>query len=143
MSHPILSAVRIGVYIDGLNLFYGGQRLCGRDERGWRWLDVGALADRLVGRNRGWAAQGAAVHRIAYCTAVFDGEENFSTRHQQETFLAALRTTGRVVVEEGTFVIRQVSGQSTRGGARIAVKVHEEKGIGRESGLSSLDRPPH
>ena len=61
--------MRVGVYIDGLNLYYGGRRLCGRYERSWRWHDVTALADRLISRNPRWTAQGAAAHRIVYCTA--------------------------------------------------------------------------
>ncbi|WP_419926878.1 NYN domain-containing protein [Candidatus Poriferisocius sp.] len=120
--------MRVGVYIDGLNLYYGGQHLCGGYERGWRWHDVSALANRLISRNPRWAAQEAAAHRIVYCTAIFVGEENFSTRHQQETYLAALRATGRIVVEEGTFVARHVSGQTTTGGVRMTIKVYEEKG---------------
>ena len=120
--------MRVGVYIDGLNLYYGGQQLCGRSERSWRWHDVTALADRLISRNARWAAQGAVAHRIVYCTAIFVGEENFRSPHQQETYLAALRATGRVVVEEGAFVTRKVSGQSTKGGVRMTIKVYEEKG---------------
>ena len=51
---PLYAAVvRVGVYIDGFNLYYGGRLLCGRNRHGWRWLDLAALADRLIGRNPG------------------------------------------------------------------------------------------
>jgi hypothetical protein len=35
-----LSRVRIGVYVDGFNLYYGARGLCGRGTPGWRWLDL-------------------------------------------------------------------------------------------------------
>jgi hypothetical protein len=47
--------VRIGMYVDGYNLYYGGRGLCGRGKPGWRWLDLRSLADRLVAQRSGWA----------------------------------------------------------------------------------------
>ncbi|CAN3132229.1 hypothetical protein ACNUDN_06058 [Mycobacterium sp. smrl_JER01] len=35
------------MYIDGVNLYYGGRGLCGKGTAGWRWLDVRTPA-RLV-----------------------------------------------------------------------------------------------
>src|SRR5271169_6200566 len=40
--------MRIGVYIDGFNLYYGARGLCGRGTPGWRWIDLRALATDLV-----------------------------------------------------------------------------------------------
>jgi hypothetical protein len=40
--------MRVGVYVDGYNLYYGGRSLCGRGRPGWRWLDLRALSARLV-----------------------------------------------------------------------------------------------
>jgi hypothetical protein len=40
--------VRVGVYVDGFNLYFGARSVCGRGTRGWRWLDVRALAERLL-----------------------------------------------------------------------------------------------
>ena len=48
--------MRIGVYVDGFNLYYGARGLCGRGTPGWRWLDLRGLAADLVGR-RGRAAE--------------------------------------------------------------------------------------
>jgi hypothetical protein len=59
--------VRIGVYIDGFNLYYGARGLCGRGTPGWRWIDLRGLATDLVGRRTNWA--GAQVERVVYCTA--------------------------------------------------------------------------
>ena len=34
--------MRVGVYIDGFNLYYGGISLMGDRAPGWRWLDMRA-----------------------------------------------------------------------------------------------------
>jgi hypothetical protein len=49
--------VRIGVYVDGFNLYYGARGLCGRGTPGWRWLDLRALATDLVGRRTNWPGE--------------------------------------------------------------------------------------
>ena len=47
--------MKIGVYVDGYNLYYGARGHCGRSTAGWRWLDIRALAELLVGRRQDWA----------------------------------------------------------------------------------------
>jgi hypothetical protein len=44
--------MRVGVYVDGYNLYYGGRALSGRGTAGWRWLDIRALAQALVDERR-------------------------------------------------------------------------------------------
>ena len=122
------AAVRVGVYIDGLNLYYGGRHLCGRGTHGWRWLDVAALADRLIGRNADWSARQATARRIMYCTAPITGGPAAEARERQQTYLKALLATGRVSIEEGTFVTRRVTGGDIAGGVRRTIMVREEKG---------------
>ena len=40
--------MRVGVYIDEFNLYYGARQSCGKGTVGWRWLDVRSLvASRL------------------------------------------------------------------------------------------------
>jgi len=58
--------VRIGVYVDGFNVYYGGRGICGRGTPGWRWLDLRALATDLISRRARWA--GATVDRVVYFT---------------------------------------------------------------------------
>lgn len=118
----------MGVYIDGLNLYYGGRSLCGRGQPGWRWLDVPALADLLVSRNGAWSAQRATACRIAYCTALVAGGPSADSRHRQQTYLQALLATGRLSIEEGTFVTRRVTGRDAAGSVRRTITVREEKG---------------
>ena len=61
--------MRIGVYVNGFDLYYGARGLCGRGTAGWRWLDLRALAADLVSRRARWA--GALVERVVYCTAPY------------------------------------------------------------------------
>ena len=83
--------MRVGVYIDGYNLYYGGRAWCGRGQPGWRWLDVRQMVDGVIARESGWAA--ASVHRVVYCTARIDARTNPTGQTDQDTYLKALRTS--------------------------------------------------
>jgi hypothetical protein len=97
--------MRIGVYVDGFNLYYGARGLCGRSTPGWRWLDLRALAADLVGRRSSWTS--ARIHRVVYCTARIDGATNPSGHADQDVYLKALLATGSVDhIEYGTYVAR-------------------------------------
>lgn len=97
--------MRIGVYIDGYNLYYGGRGLCGRGSPGWRWLDPRAMAVQLIGRRVNWA--GAYLDRVVYCTARIDRIENPSGQADQDVYLKALVAAGSVdLIEYGTYVTR-------------------------------------
>jgi hypothetical protein len=97
--------MRIGVYIDGFNLYYGARGLCGRGTPGWRWIDLRALATDLVGRRTSW--EGAQVERIVYCTARIDAAGNPSGHADQDVYLKALLAAGSVDhIEYGTYVAR-------------------------------------
>ena len=111
-----------------MNLYHGGRRLCGRGTQGWRWLDLLSLVDRLIGRNPNWMAQGAALHRLVYCTALISRETNRGGRHRQEVYLAALTADDRVEIEQGRFITRRVRGESEEEGVAVTVAVPEEKG---------------
>jgi hypothetical protein len=97
--------VRIGVYVDGFNLYYGGRALCGRGTSGWRWLDLRALASSLIGRRTNWAD--AELARLVYCTARIDGPSNPSGQADQDVYLKALLAAKSVdLIEYGTYVAR-------------------------------------
>ena len=51
--------MKVGVYIDGFNLYYGGRALFGRSAPGWRWLDLRQLSQRLLHRREDWLEHGA------------------------------------------------------------------------------------
>jgi hypothetical protein len=97
--------VRIGVYVDGFNLYYGARGLCGRGTPGWRWLDLRGLAADLVGRRTNW--RDAAVERVVYCTARIDAAGNPSGHADQDVYLKALLAANSVDhIEYGTYVAR-------------------------------------
>ena len=101
----ILAAVRVGVYIDGFNLYYGGRSLAGRGTPGWRWLDVRSLAADLVARRRSWS--GAVIEHVVYCSALIDGATNPGGRRDQDSYLRALQNSGSIdVLELGHYVAR-------------------------------------
>ena len=79
--------------------------MCGRGTRGWRWLDLRALAERLIPVP--WLYRGAFVERVVYCTARVSGVEDRSSPADQEVYLRALRASGSVDwIAFGTFVTR-------------------------------------
>lgn len=96
--------MKVGVYIDGFNLYYGGRDLCGRSKAGWRWLDVRALAKDLIARSS-WS--GATLDRLVYCTARIDAATNPVGQKEQDVYLKALRK-GNIVdlIEYGHYVAR-------------------------------------
>ena len=84
--------LRVGVYIDAFNLYFGGRRLCGGSTAGWRWLDVRALAEDLISRRSDWP--GATLERVVYCTAMIDRATNAAGHQEQDTYIRALRKGG-------------------------------------------------
>jgi hypothetical protein len=96
---------RVGVYVDGFNLYYGARDLCGRGTPGWRWLDVRALAKALIDRTSGWPEP--QIERVVYCTARIDGASNATGHAEQDIYLKALLAKGTVdLIEYGHYVSR-------------------------------------
>jgi uncharacterized LabA/DUF88 family protein len=95
--------MRVGVYIDGFNLYHGGCDLCGRHAAGWRWLDLLSLAGDLVGRQPGWRS--AVIDRLVYCTTRVSGATDTKGQQHQYAYLQALAlTTPGLHVEYGYFM---------------------------------------
>ncbi|WP_026425166.1 NYN domain-containing protein [Actinokineospora inagensis] len=117
--------MRVGIYVDGYNLYYGGRHACGRSTPGWRWLDVRALAEALVAEQAHlWP--GAAVERVVYCTARIDGGANPSGAADQDVYLKALRASRSVDhIEFGNYiskVIKRPLATATRRGKPVLVQ---------------------
>lgn len=103
--------MKVGVYIDGLNLYYGGRARFGRQTRGWRWLDLRQLSERLIAGSPDWVKQGAVLDRVVYCSTFIDGKWNADGRRRQGAYVEALRTNGSFDhFEEGRFVSRVKQG---------------------------------
>ena len=97
--------MRIGVYIDGYNLYYGARNQCGRSSAGWRWLDLRALAASAIDSQSQWPAT-SSLH-VTYCTARVSGAGNPSASHDQDAYLRALLSSGSVdKIAFGQFVSR-------------------------------------
>lgn len=94
--------MKVGVYVDGYNLYYGGAKQLGKTV-GWRWLDIRSLVESLVQAQRGWP--GAVVDHIVYCTARIDQGFNPSGYAEQDVYLRALQASGSVdIIEFGKYV---------------------------------------
>jgi len=96
--------VRVGVYVDGFNLYMRARDLAG-DAAGWKWLDIRGLAATLAAEL--WPASGPHdVVRVVYCTTnVKPTLANPDAPLRQQTFINALRASGSVDwVEYGLFV---------------------------------------
>ena len=120
--------MRVGAYVDGLNVYYGGRHLCGRDAPGWRWFDLAASVERMIERNAAWAAQGATLNRLVYCTALIRGEIDQNGRRRQEAYLAALGADDRITIELGHFALRRVRVRAGEDGVRKFRTASDEKG---------------
>lgn len=96
--------MRVGVYVDGFNLYYGGKFQCRpTDPAGWRWLDLRALAERTVRASSGWDSP--VLENVVYCTARI--KNNPPSQQEQDVYLRALRASGSVdLIEYGNYVTR-------------------------------------
>ena len=79
--------MRVGVYIDGFNLYYGGRAHAGfSGVAGWRWLDVRALSKALLVEQAAlWPA--ARIERVVYCTARISARDNADGARDQDVYL--------------------------------------------------------
>jgi hypothetical protein len=95
--------VRVGVYVDGFNLYRGGLELAGKHP-GWKWLDVRGLATTLAADE--WPTEAATIERVVYCTApVKPTRMDPGLPIRQQTFINALLASGSVDwVEYGIFL---------------------------------------
>jgi hypothetical protein len=95
--------MRVGVYVDGFNLYKRGHALAGH-AAGWKWLDIRGLAATLAADQ--WPLDQHQVSRVVYCTTrVKPTPSNPDGPLRQETFINALRGSGSVDwVEYGLFV---------------------------------------
>lgn len=95
--------MRVDIYVDGYNLYYGGRHLAGSGSAHRKWLDVRGLVSDIVGAQRGWP--GASIERLVYCTARIDARINPEGHAEQDVYLKALLASASVDhIEYGTYV---------------------------------------
>lgn len=100
--------MRVGLYVDAFNVYYGARDQCGRGTAGWRWLDLPALLMGLVDPTL-WP--GAALERFVYCTADRDREGDPSSLMDQQTYIEALQSLYvQTVIAKGFYVPRVKTG---------------------------------
>jgi NYN domain len=122
MSRSGSARLRTIVYVDGFNLYYG----CLKDTAE-RWLDVGALCARLLGRD-------SDIVGIKYFTARVKGRPgNPHAGQRQQTYFRALGTVPNLTIHYGHFITRTATRRCVtndrRGRPRfVDVWVTEEKG---------------
>lgn len=97
--------MRVGVYVDGYNLYYGARRMCGRGTPGWRWLDIKSLIADVITEHSTWIGPNDVA--VTYCTARISGASNTTGQREQDVYLRALSASGSAdVVEYGNYVSR-------------------------------------
>lgn len=120
--------MKVGVYIDGFNLYYGGRALFGRSAPGWRWLDLRQLSQRLLDRRVDWSNQGAVLERVVYCTAFIDGNHNREARLDQDAYVKALLDNQAIDhLEKGRFTAQVRNGVMASKGPKGRPKVVKAK----------------
>ncbi|MEV0712773.1 NYN domain-containing protein [Nocardia aurea] len=130
--------MRVGVYIDGFNLYYGARGQCGRGTSGWRWLDLRKLASITVAAKSGWT--GPVIDRVVYCTAPISGKDNPVGQREQDTYIRALQHANSIdELSKGNYVYRVTTAPLATEGAKFtpvlsnpAWPVMVKDGSGRE-----------
>lgn len=114
--------MRVGVYVDGYNLYFGGRSICGRETVGWRWLDLKTLALRTLQEGSTWDIPRSL--RVVYCTARISGQNNQGAVHDQDVYLRALQTEGATdVIEYGYYVSRVATAPLATSGKKGRPKI--------------------
>lgn len=108
--------MRVGVYIDGYNLYYGARGICGRSTPGWRWLDLRAMVEDVIATRSRWS--GAVIENITYCTARISGASNAEGQREQDVYLRALtHANSATQISYGTYVARVATAPLARRGS--------------------------
>lgn len=96
--------MRVGVYVDAFNLYYGGKGHCGASTQGWRWLDVRAFSQAVINTYlhqataKGWNGatiwSNATIDRLVYCTAPISAASDPTGFQHQDAYIRALLNSG-------------------------------------------------
>jgi hypothetical protein len=96
--------MRVGVYVDGFNLYYGAKGLCSPGI-GWKWLDIRSLAQHLLAGRRDDRWRSARLSNVVFCTARVSGRDDATSPRDQDMYLKALVNSGSVDrIEFGNYI---------------------------------------
>ncbi|MGQ0467439.1 MAG: NYN domain-containing protein [Sporichthyaceae bacterium] len=113
--------MRVGVYVDAFNVYYGGRDHCGRGASGWRWLDLEALSGALIDPTL-WP--GAHLDKIAYCTARRDRAGDPTSAADQRAYIEAISAAATPTsIAYGQYVPRIKTGHLVDAGRRRRPRV--------------------
>jgi len=110
--------VKLYIYIDGLNLYYG----CLKDSP-YRWLNISQLCSFLFPNDE--------IVKIKYFTAPIKAVENDDDQdrpNRQQIYLRAIRTISNAEIIEGNFLSHIVEMRRSDGRGLVSVIKNEEKG---------------
>ena len=88
-----ISSMRVNVYVDGFNLYYGAVK-----GTPYKWLDLGKLCTFLL--------PGHSINRIRYFTALIQPRGDPLQPQRQQTYLRALETIPHLSVHLGSFLTK-------------------------------------
>ncbi len=95
--------MKVGAYVDGLNMYYGARGQCGVGTPGWRWIDIRSLVSAKLPTH--WINAGAIVDRVVYCTSRPGGHDDPDLPNRHDAYLRALEQSDSVDhIEFGTLV---------------------------------------
>lgn len=83
--------MRVNVYVDGFNLYYGAVK-----GTKYKWLDLGKLSAFLF--------PGHTIHRIRYFTALIHTQSDPQAPQRQQAYLRAIETIPNLSVHLGIFL---------------------------------------
>jgi hypothetical protein len=98
---PTIPAMKVGIYIDGFNVYYGGESIMGKGVAGWRWLDMRAAFQAVAAAH--WHV--TELTPVVYCTSRVLGRVDPGAQKRQDDYLRALNKAKSVDhVEFGNFL---------------------------------------
>jgi len=96
--------MRVGIYVDAFNVYYGLKTMTKPLELNWKWLDVGKLARVSIEKYSTWTTFET---RVVYCTARRSNNIGGDSAARQDRYLRALELSKSVdEIVYGNFVSR-------------------------------------
>lgn len=132
--------MKVGVYLDGFNIYYGGRKQFGRGVEGWKWYSPRALAENALASAMEYFAQApgncvpeqwssAVVNRVVFCSARIAPDRSQKSADEQNLYLQAIADGGYIDhLELGKYVARVKSAPLATLSGRTPQVVHTGQG---------------